>query len=379
MWGLSRQVLDELLLQASAEAGVRVHQPARAESLLPGPPVTLAVRDLLTNAVEVTTPGLVIVADGKAALSPRPPPPTADFGVKTHFVHVDGPRDAIELFGTSGTYGGLAPIEQRRWNAAFSVPAPLLRQHAGNLEQLFERLVAANVTLRERMRHAERVSPWLASPLPRYAVTRDWPEGVLAVGNAAAALEPIGGEGMGLALRSAELVAEALAEADNDLTKLDRVGLMRRYNSLWRPAGPPAVPPRRWCRPAGWLEPRWNSSEPTSGRPGGDGVDGEGAVAHRQAFRPGPRWRPVPGPRRRPMGTEAARPVVRGEAGGRIGRPRTSEKALRPSRARHPSRPAEGGRGWSASPAGPTTGRRRNGRNSPRSHECVKVTGGKWH
>jgi 2-polyprenyl-6-methoxyphenol hydroxylase-like FAD-dependent oxidoreductase len=234
MWGLSRQVLDELLLQASAEAGVRIHQPARAESLLPGPPVTLAVRDLLTNAVEVTTPGLVIVADGKAALSPRPPPPTADFGVKTHFVHVDGPRDAIELFGTSGTYGGLAPIEQRRWNAAFSVPAPLLRQHAGNLEQLFERLVAANVTLRERMRRAERVSPWLASPLPRYAVTRDWPDGVLAVGNAAAALEPIGGEGMGLALRSAELVVEALAEVDNDMTKLDRVGLMRRYNSLWR-------------------------------------------------------------------------------------------------------------------------------------------------
>jgi len=147
---------------------------------------------------------------------------------------VDGPRDAIELFGTSGIYGGLAPIEQRRWNAAFSVPAPLLRQHAGNLEQLFERLVAANVTLRERMKHAERVSPWLASPLPRYAVTRDWPEGVLAVGNAAAALEPIGGEGMGLALRSAELVVEALAEADNDLAKLDRVGLMRRYNSLWR-------------------------------------------------------------------------------------------------------------------------------------------------
>lgn len=234
MWGISRHVLDQMLLAAAVRLGVRVHQPARAESLAPGPPVTLAVRDLLTNAVDVTTPSLVIVADGKAALSPRPPPPTTDFGIKTHFVGIDGPRDAIELFGTSGTYGGLAPIEANRWNAAFSVPAPLLRQHGGDLEQLFERLVAANVTLRKRLRGALRVSPWLASPLPRYAVTRDWPAGVLAVGNAAAAMEPIGGEGMGLALRSAELAADALAEVDDDPARLDRATLSRRYNALWR-------------------------------------------------------------------------------------------------------------------------------------------------
>lgn len=238
MWGISRQVLDQMLLEAAVRAGAVVRQPARAESLTAPPraggPAGVAVRDLLTNAVDVTTPALVVVADGKAALSLRPPEPTTDFGVKTHFVDVDGPRDAIELFGTSGTYGGLAPIEGGRWNAAFSVPAALLRQHKGNLEQLFERLVAANVTLRKRVNDARRVTPWIASPLPRHAVTRDWPANVVPVGNAAAALEPIGGEGMGLALRSAELAAAALADADNDLARLDRARLTRSFNHLWR-------------------------------------------------------------------------------------------------------------------------------------------------
>lgn len=234
MWGISRQALDALLLDAADRAGVIVRQPARAESIGDAPGLSVTVRDLLTNTIEVTTPSLIVVADGKAALSLRPPAPTNDFGIKTHFVDVDGPRDAIELFGTCHTYGGLAPIEAGRWNAAFSVPVSLLRQHKGNLDDLFERLVASNVTLRRRMLCATRISPWLASPLPRFAVTRDWPDGVIPVGNAAAALEPIGGEGMGLALRSAALAAEALDAVDQDLTRLDRAALLRQYNALWR-------------------------------------------------------------------------------------------------------------------------------------------------
>ena len=147
---------------------------------------------------------------------------------------MDGPGDAIELFGTCGTYGGLAPIEANRWNAAFSVPATLLRDHAGDLETVFDRLVAGNPTLRKRLKEATRIMPFLASPLPRFAVRTDWPAGVVPVGNAAAALEPIGGEGMGLALRSAELAAEHLSRSSQMAQPLDRRALMTAYEHLWR-------------------------------------------------------------------------------------------------------------------------------------------------
>jgi 2-polyprenyl-6-methoxyphenol hydroxylase-like FAD-dependent oxidoreductase len=57
---------------------------------------------------------------------------------------------------------------------------------------------------------------------------------VVPVGNAAAALEPIGGEGMGLAVRSAELAAEHLLAAWRQHRPLDRAGLVNAYTRLWR-------------------------------------------------------------------------------------------------------------------------------------------------
>jgi flavin-dependent dehydrogenase len=53
---------------------------------------------------------------------------------------------------------------------------------------------------------------------------------VIPIGNAAAALEPVGGEGMGLALRSAELAANALIAGDDRAIQ----DLPREFKKLWQ-------------------------------------------------------------------------------------------------------------------------------------------------
>jgi 2-polyprenyl-6-methoxyphenol hydroxylase-like FAD-dependent oxidoreductase len=227
MWGISRSALDQFLLEAARKAGATLMQPARCESLEPGPPVSLRVRRLPSNQIEMLTPMRVIVADGKSALPGGAPPVTGDFGIKAHFENVAGPRDTIELFGCHGRYGGLAAIEGDRWNAAFSVPAHLLRQHGGNIAALFETILTENSTLAKRLANGRRISNWLAAPLPRFAVQNHWRKNICPVGNAAAAIEPIGGEGMGLALRSAELAAESL-DASGIYSLYDQ------YRKLWR-------------------------------------------------------------------------------------------------------------------------------------------------
>jgi 2-polyprenyl-6-methoxyphenol hydroxylase-like FAD-dependent oxidoreductase len=234
MWGVSRTALDGFLLNAAARAGADVLQPARCESLESGPRPAVRVRDLLTNMVSRLDADVVLVADGKAALfNDGPPPPTGELGIKTHFENVDGPRDAIELFGLNGCYGGLAPIEGGRWNAALSVPAARVRRHSGNLACLFAELIEENVALRGRLASACQIGPWLAAPLPRFAVRRDWPLGVIPIGNAAAAIEPIGGEGMGLAMRSAEIAAAALL-AEHSRDSRPYPPLDAPYRRLWR-------------------------------------------------------------------------------------------------------------------------------------------------
>jgi flavin-dependent dehydrogenase len=229
MWGLSRRVLDEWLLDVARDAGAVVRQPARCEGIETTNRLSVRVRDLSNNSVNTLHPSHVLLADGKASFAPDAPAPTGDFGVKAHFENVDGPRDTIELFGVRGSYGGLAAIENDRWNAAFSVAASRLKQHHGNVESLFAEITSENRTLASRLAHARRVGEWLAAPLPRFAVRRRWHDRVIPIGNAAAALEPVGGEGMGLALRSAELAAEMLLTGKPDWARL-----RESYTRLWR-------------------------------------------------------------------------------------------------------------------------------------------------
>jgi 2-polyprenyl-6-methoxyphenol hydroxylase-like FAD-dependent oxidoreductase len=229
MWGLSRGAMDAALLDAARDAGVRTLQPARCESLDP-----VTVRDLQDNRLETLHPSWIILADGKGALLPHRPRPTSDFGIKAHFASVSGPRDAVELFGVQGHYVGLAPIEQGLSNIAFSVPAIRLERFRGDLDALWQHLLTENTTLAQRFAQARRVGDWLAAPLPRFQVSRRWPARVIPLGNSAAALEPIGGEGMGLAMRSAELAAEALDRSERTKTPLPIRRLQTEFARLWR-------------------------------------------------------------------------------------------------------------------------------------------------
>lgn len=229
MWGLSRRALDTALLESARAAGVRLLQPARVESITP-----LTVRNLDSNRLETLSPSWIILADGKGALLPSRPPPTTDLGIKAHFEHVTGPRDAVELFGVRGHYVGLAPIENGLSNVAFSLPTARLDHFRGDLGALWHHLLTENPTLAARFTRARQTSPWLASPLPRFPVNGNWPPHVIPLGNSAAALEPIGGEGMGLALRSAELATAALDHAERTHTPLPVRRLQTQFTRLWR-------------------------------------------------------------------------------------------------------------------------------------------------
>ncbi|HWE02660.1 MAG TPA: FAD-dependent oxidoreductase [Tepidisphaeraceae bacterium] len=235
MLGISRHALDSLLLDAAVAAGANVRQPARCEAIEPtANAVFVKVRDLANNRVESITASFVILADGKSAIPLATPARTQDIGIKAHWENADATRDAIELFSLRGCYGGLAAIEAGRWNTALSVPASRVKTHCGNIDSLFHELLTENASLRRRLSGATRVGPWLAAPLPRFAVRRDFPTRVIPVGNAAAALEPIGGEGMGLALRSAELACASLVVNHGHWSDGHSHELLNDYDHLWR-------------------------------------------------------------------------------------------------------------------------------------------------
>jgi 2-polyprenyl-6-methoxyphenol hydroxylase-like FAD-dependent oxidoreductase len=216
---------DAMLLAAARDAGAEIFQPARCEQIEP----KITVRNLESNEVVTLHASHILLADGKRALSANRPAPTNDLGMKAHFENVDAPRDAIELFGVYGHYGGVAAIEGGRWNVAFSVPKQRVADHAGDIDEIFAEMLNENRSLRQRFGAAKRVSPWLTSPLPRFAPPHDLCGSTIPIGNAAAAIEPIGGEGMGLAMRSAEIAAKMLLSGSRDTLRLTR-----SFQDLWR-------------------------------------------------------------------------------------------------------------------------------------------------
>jgi 2-polyprenyl-6-methoxyphenol hydroxylase-like FAD-dependent oxidoreductase len=190
------------------------------------------VRDLVSNRVEPLDYGYLVIADGKNALQQDRPAPTGDLGVQAHFVDVRDDSQAISLFSLPRHYCGLAPVEGGMWNVAYSVPADRIRA-VRDFDELWAEMLAQNHGLRQRMHAATRIDDWIAAPLPRFGVRREWPNRVIPIGNAAAALEPIGGEGMGLAMHSAELALEAIEIAAQQGQPVNVAELMRKYRHLW--------------------------------------------------------------------------------------------------------------------------------------------------
>jgi flavin-dependent dehydrogenase len=233
MLGLTRRAMDSALLDSARSAGAVIRQPARVLKTIPGDPPGVEFRDLTSNVVGRQTADVVIVADGRGDLGGGKPRPTGDLGLKVHFARVAADPAEISLFGLSGHYVGLAAVsdgESMLWNLATSIPAQLVRRSGGDHERLLAEMRAENPALDHALAGASRVGPWLACPLPRFAVQRRWPAGVIPVGNAAAALEPIGGEGMGLAIASAALAGRSLlVEARPDMG-----ALRREFDKLWR-------------------------------------------------------------------------------------------------------------------------------------------------
>lgn len=222
MLGISRSILDQHLLESARDSGATILQPWRVEQIEP----KLRARNLSDNTVQTFDADVVLVADGRGALWGNKPQPTGDLGIKTHFVDVDASPNTITLYTTDDCYGGVAPIENDRWNAAFSVRADRVKAASGDIDRVFAELMRSNPTMQSHFSNAKRVIDWIASPLPRYLPSSTPMTRIIPVGNAAAAIEPIGGEGMGVALRSAELAIEAILADTVDQ-------LSNRYAALW--------------------------------------------------------------------------------------------------------------------------------------------------
>jgi flavin-dependent dehydrogenase len=249
-WSLSRRVLDEALLGLAAESGATIRRGVKAQGLAPS---RAGFRARLEDGTAIDA-GAAFVATGKHDLRgfKRAAGLQDDLvAFKLHWrlslEQTTALSGHIELVLFEGGYAGLSLVEQGRANLCLVVR----RRRFAELGQRWERLLAA---MRAESPHLDTRLTGGAPCWPRplaltaipYGYVRRRSTGIWYLGDQAAVIPSFSGDGMSIALHSAELAAAtylAGAPADTYQRRLARdvtgqvllaTGLSRGL--VWRPA-----------------------------------------------------------------------------------------------------------------------------------------------
>lgn len=225
-WVLSRRTLDDALLGEARALGVDVRQPARVACVEypedPDASVRARVGDHEIGA------RVVIHADGKGLHDPASSTPMRGgvVGMKCHLDNARARIQGLRMRSARDAYIGSVGVEGGGATVALVARNALVKAHKGDGDALL-------ASLWDVYDPAWRTSDWLSSGVAASRYTMPGDRRSLRAGNAAAAVEPVGGEGIGLALWSGDLVARML-ELD-DLVRTQR-SVRRAYQARvrWR-------------------------------------------------------------------------------------------------------------------------------------------------
>lgn len=206
-WGVSRYSLDQALLEAAREAGAEIRTGVAASHISPlpgGRGYAVAVGRSWINARAVLAAWGRQTLPGLRAHEP-PPKHRAWVGVKRHYTDLPAGQ-AVELYFVDGGYVGLAPVEGWRLNCSALISQPAFQRAGGGVDAFLAHACRQNPALAARLDSGRPVAatdkavsgvdtgrrpiPWTMLPL---------------LGDAAAMIPPLAGDGMAMALRTAEL------------------------------------------------------------------------------------------------------------------------------------------------------------------------------
>jgi geranylgeranyl reductase family protein len=221
--GLSRAVMDEVLLRRAAGAGVRVIEgatvvgPQRNTECVHG----LKVR-IETTEEEFSAP-LTIDATGRARILARKTNHTQKqkpklIAFKAHFQNTRVAPGACEIYFYPGGYGGLSNIESGMSNLCFIIGADQVKRCHSDPERVMREMVMHNPRARHTLETAQTISEWLSASWEGFGRQSPAPApGLLAIGDAAAFIDPFTGSGMLMAFESGELAAEVIVRHRDEL------------------------------------------------------------------------------------------------------------------------------------------------------------------
>jgi flavin-dependent dehydrogenase len=239
--GLSRAEMDERLLERAREAGVEVlEETTLAGVIIEGARlrgVRLHTADGAANGgvrefrarvtLDATGRQRAVARRAQRELSSREKTRAHLVAFKAHLECTRGARGVCEIYFYPGGYGGLSPVERGLSNLCFIARARDVRERGSDALRVMREVLMRNRRAAQTLAHAEARTRWLGVTVESFGRHEPAPfDGLLAVGDAAAFIDPFTGSGMLMALEGGELAARGvvrwLARDDDDFTTLAR-------------------------------------------------------------------------------------------------------------------------------------------------------------
>jgi flavin-dependent dehydrogenase len=258
-WALSRAALDDAMLKRAAAAGASIAQPAAVRDVVYADD---HVRVRLADGGEIRA-GLVVHADGAGRHDPAGATPLRSgfLGIKCHLRVPDGLLQGVTIRACKDAYVGTIAVESGLATCALVARSSLVKRFAGDHDAML-------TSLRPALTPDWREGDWHTCGVAHSRYIEPGHPRSLRIGNAAAAVDPIGGEGIGLALWSAATLGQLLddGQALRDPAHMRRVRrtFEKRYRSRLRTRIPA-------CRLSAWalIHPRIiGAAWPLIARPG---------------------------------------------------------------------------------------------------------------
>lgn len=218
--GLSRQSLDQILLDRADESGaaVRTEVSVLDVAQASGRPVQLGLR-ATDGSTHETSASIVIDASGRGRYVARKFDASAktlkpgQVAFKAHLRRAEIEPGACEIFSYPGGYGGCSQVEDGLFNLCFIVDAWLVRSIGSDPLKVLEGTVLRNKRAASVLADIEVAGDWISVPITRYGSMDPAPSpGILAIGDAAAFIDPFTGSGISMALESSRIACKAIIE-----------------------------------------------------------------------------------------------------------------------------------------------------------------------